>query len=159
MMFDPNTDLKIERVIKAKPETIWRCWEDPDLFKQWFTPPGVEITASENVLEPGGRASNTMKLPDGTLFENDGCFLLADKYMRIVYTDGVLPGFRPSQEPAFMTVDVRLTPQSDGTLYAAHVMHSDAKKREEHEQMGFFEGWGTTFAQLDTLARSLENKQ
>ena len=86
------------------------------------------MTEVENDLRPGGRAFNVMKLPDGTLMENDGCFLLADKYSRLVFTDGVLPGFRPASTPAFMTADVRLIPQDSGTLYHALVMHSDSGK-------------------------------
>lgn len=155
MTFNPETDLKIERLMKAAPETIWRCWEEPDLFKQWFVPLPVEVTDVENDLRAGGRAFNVMKLPDGTLIENDGCFLLADRHARLVFTDGCLPGFRPSPNPAFMTADVRLIPQDGETLYSAHVMHSDANKREEHEKMGFHEGWGTTLRQLDELTARL----
>ncbi|WP_439119239.1 SRPBCC family protein [Marivita sp.] len=155
MTFNPDTDLKIERLINAAPETIWRCWAEPALFKQWFVPHPVEVTEVENDLRPGGRAFNVMKLPDGTLMENDGCFLLADRYTRLVFTDGVLSGFRPSPTPAFMTADIHLIPQDRGTLYAAHVMHSDSKKRDEHEKMGFFDGWGTTLEQLAALAQRL----
>jgi uncharacterized protein YndB with AHSA1/START domain len=155
MTFNPDTDLKIERLINAAPETIWRCWAEPELFKQWFVPHPVEVTEVDNDLRPGGRAFNVMKLPDGTLMENDGCFLLVDRYSRLVFTDGVLSGFRPSPNPAFMTADIRLIPQDGGTLYAAHVMHSDSKKRDEHEKMGFFDGWGTTLEQLAALAQRL----
>ncbi len=155
MSFNPETDLQIERLMKASPETIWRCWEEPELFKQWFVPPPVEVTEVENDLRPGGRAFNVMKLPDGTLMENDGCFLVANRFSRLVFTDGVLPGFRPAPTPAFMTADVRLIPQDGGTLYHAHVMHSDSAKRDEHEKMGFFDGWGTTLEQLATLVQRL----
>lgn len=155
MTFNPDTDLKIERLIRATPQTIWRCWEEPDLFKQWFTPPTVDVVDCDNDLRPGGRAYNVMKLPDGTEMANEGSFLLADPYSRIIYTDGFLPGFRPSPDPAFMSVDVRLTPQQGGTLYSAHVMHSDADKRKTHEEMGFHDGWGTTLEQLDKVASTL----
>ncbi|MCK0149700.1 SRPBCC domain-containing protein [Marivita sp. S6314] len=155
MTFNPETDLQIERVMRASPEAIWRCWEEPDLFKQWFVPPPVEVTEVDNDLRSGGRAFNVMKLPDGTLMENDGCFLLAEPCRRLVFTDGCLKGFRPAPTPAFMTADVRLIPQDGGTLYTAHVMHSDAAKKVEHEKMGFHDGWGTTFGLLDQLARTL----
>ncbi|SHG86471.1 SRPBCC domain-containing protein [Marivita hallyeonensis] len=155
MSFNADTDLKTERLMKAAPETIWRCWEEPELFKQWFVPPPVEVTEVENDLRPGGRAFNVMKLPDGTLMENDGCFLLAEPHSRLVFTDGCLTGFRPTPEPAFMTADVRLIPKDGGTLYSAAVMHSDAAKKAEHEKMGFHDGWGTTLRQLDELTARL----
>lgn len=152
--FDPATDLEIERVIRAAPEAIWRCWAEPELFKQWFTPPGVEVIACENVLEPGGRAYCVMKLPDGSEMPGDGCFLFAEYPERLVYTDAMLAGFRPKGE-AFMTVDVTLTPVDGGTRYHAHVMHPTAEQRAQHLQMGFEEGWGTTLEQLDRLAAEL----
>ena len=154
MTFNPDTDLQIERLIKASPETIWRCWEEPELFKQWFTPPAVETVDCDNDLRAGGRAFNVMKLPDGTLMENDGCFLLAERFERLVFTDGMLPGFRPAPD-CFMVADVRLIPQDYGTLYHAHVMHRTADQREQHEKMGFHEGWGITLDQLAKLAQSL----
>ena len=155
MSFNAETDLKIERLISAKPETIWRCWAEPELFKQWFVPPTIEVNEVENNLHAGGRAFNVMKLPDGTLIENDGCFLVADPFTRLVYTDAVLPGFRPAPKPGFMTADVRLTPEQGGTLYSAHVMHADPEQRAQHEQMGFHEGWGITLDQLAALAARL----
>lgn len=153
--FNPETDLEIEQLIRARPETIWRCWAEPELFRQWFTPPGVDVVACENVLEPGGRAFCIMRLPDGTEIPGDGCFLLADHPRRLVFTDAMRAGFRPTSE-AFMTVDVTLTPADGGTLYHAHVMHPDRAARDRHEEMGFREGWGTTLRQLDALASGLE---
>lgn len=152
--FNPETDLQIERLIRATPQIIWRCWSEPELFKVWFTPPTVDVVECENVLEPGGRAYNKMRLPDGSEMPNDGCFLLAEPYRRLVYTDGMLAGFRPKSD-TFMTADVTLTPTADGTLYRAHVMHPDAEKRETHEGYGFEEGWGITLDQLDKLAATL----
>ncbi len=151
---DPETDLEIERVIRAAPEVIWRCWAEPDLFKQWFTPPGVEVIHCENVLEPGGRAYTVMRLPDGTEMPGDGCFLVADYPRRLVQTDAMLAGFRPKSE-AFMTVDLTMTPVEGGTRYHAHVMHPDKAARDSHLEMGFHDGWGTMMEQLDRLAASL----
>jgi uncharacterized protein YndB with AHSA1/START domain len=151
---NPDTDLEIERLIRAAPETIWRCWAEPALFKSWFTPPGVEVTECENTLVPGGRAFCVMKLPDGSLMPGDGCFLVADHPRRFVYTDALVAGFRPKGE-AFMTVDVTLTPGAEGTLYRAHVMHATPEQRRGHLDMGFMDGWGTTLKQLDELASGL----
>jgi uncharacterized protein YndB with AHSA1/START domain len=153
-MFNPETDLQIDRLIAAHPETIWRCWAEPALFKQWFTPHPVEVTEVDNDLRAGGRAFNVMRLPDGTEFRNEGCFLVADPAKRLVFTDAMQSGFRPAATP-FMTCDLRLTPQANGTLYTCHVMHPTPEDRARHEEMGFFDGWGTTLEQLDALARSL----
>ncbi len=154
---DPDLDLHIERLMRCRPETIWRCWAEPELFKQWFTPPTVKVIDAQNDLRPGGRAFNVMQLQDGTTMPNDGSFILAEPYRRLIYTDALLAGFRPSPNAPFMTVDLRLIPQPGGqTLYAAHIMHSSAENRAQHEEMGFAEGWGTTLAQLAALVETLE---
>ncbi len=154
--FNPDLDLRIERVIRGRPETIWRCWEDPELFKRWFVPPPTQVIESENVLESGGRAFNVMRLADGTEHRNEGCFLLVEPLRRVVYSDGLHAGFRPSSEAPFMTVDLVLTPTSNGTTYAAHVMHASADQRKSHLEMGFEDGWGTTIGQLDELVQEIE---
>ena len=152
--FDPDRDLRIEQLIKATPETIWRCWQEPDLFKQWFTPPGVEVTEVVNDIRPGGRAYVVMKLPDGTLMPSEGCFLHTEYPNRLVYSDAVTADWRPGAEP-FMTAIVELLVQDEGTLYRATVLHNDAAAREKHEGFGFHDGWGTTLKQLADLAESL----
>jgi len=154
---NPETDLEIERVMTGRPETIWRCWAEPELFKRWFTPPSVETIDCDNVLEPGGRAYNAMKLPDGTVIENEGCFLEAIHPSRLVFTDAMGSGFRPKGE-AFMTVIVTLTPVTGGTRYHALVMHPTAEHRAQHLDMGFAEGWGMTLAQLDDLVQEIETR-
>lgn len=152
--FDPTRDLRIEQPIKAKPEAIWRCWEEPDLFKQWFTPPGVDVTEVENNLRPGGRAYVVMKLPDGTLMPYEGCFLHVERPGLLVYGDAVATNWRPADKP-FMTAIVELIPKNGGTLYRATVLHASAAAREEHEGFGFHDGWGTTLRQLAELAENL----
>lgn len=154
MSFDPETDLRLDRMIGAPPETIWRCWAESELFKQWFTPPGVDVVEVENDLTPGGRAHVVMKLPDGTLMPSEGCFLLADYPRRLVYTDAMRAGWRPNPEP-FMSVIVDLEPRENGTLYKARVLHHDKAARIRHEEFGFHDGWPTTLAQLDELASGL----
>ncbi|MBT8459900.1 MAG: SRPBCC domain-containing protein [Boseongicola sp.] len=152
--FDPERDLRIEQFIKASPETIWRCWQEPELFKQWFTPPGVEVTEVINDVRSGGRAFVVMKLPDGALMPSEGCFLHAEYPNLLVYSDAVTVDWRPASEP-FMTAVVELTPRDGGTLYCATVLHRDEKAREKHEGFGFYDGWGTTLKQLSDLAKTL----
>jgi uncharacterized protein YndB with AHSA1/START domain len=45
--------------------------------------------------------------------------------------------------------------EGEGTRYIATVMHPDKATRDRHEEMGFFEGWGTCIDQLDECARQL----
>ena len=41
MLFDPTLDLELTRLFAAPPAKVWRCWTDPALFVQWWTPKPV----------------------------------------------------------------------------------------------------------------------
>lgn len=153
--FSPETDLELSRDLAVSPLLVWRCWSDPALLKQWFTPPPVEVTECLLDLRPGGAFTTTMKMPGGDTVTSRGCFLEVVPERSLVFTDALLPGFRPGDDP-FMTVRITLVPSELGTLYHAHVLHPTAQAREEHESMGFAEGWGTALDQLEELAQSLD---
>ena len=152
--FDPEKDLRLERFMKASPETVWRCWTDPELFAQWFAPKPVKVSDVHYEFHPGGAANLTMTLPDGTVMPLQGCVVEVDPARRLVTTDAMTAGFRPAGQP-FLTAITELIPQDGGTLYRATALHNSAEASARHEQMGFYEGWGTTFRQLDELSASL----
>jgi uncharacterized protein YndB with AHSA1/START domain len=54
-----------------------------------------------------------------------------------------------------MTAVLTFEPAEDGkTLYTARVGHPTIEKRQQHEQMGFHEGWGVCAEQLEEVART-----
>ena len=73
---------------------------------------------------------------------------------RLVWTDALLPGYRPSEKP-FITAIVTLEPQGKATRYTAIALHRDAAERKRHEEMGFHEGWGKALDQLVAHARTM----
>ncbi len=38
MKFNPELDLKLERVIDLPVEIIWKAWTNPEIIKKWFCP-------------------------------------------------------------------------------------------------------------------------
>ena len=153
---DPDTDLVIERRMTARPETVWRCWTDPALFVEWFAPKPVKVSDVAYDFHPGGRANLTMTLPDGTVMPLKGCVVDVEPARRLVTTDAMTAGFRPAPDP-FMTAIMTLEPDGSGTLYRATVLHHSAEQKRTHEEMGFWDGWGTVIRQLDELSAGLED--
>ena len=54
-----------------------------------------------------------------------------------------------------MTALITLWDHPDGTEYVAHVMHKSNADRTRHEELGFFDGWGTVADQLATLSEQM----
>ncbi len=86
--------------------------------------------------------------------ESAGCYLEVVPHRRLTFTDALGPGYRPNKEP-FMTATILFTPDGSGTRYAAIVRHADPEAKKKHEDMGFFNGWGTALDQLVAYARGL----
>lgn len=149
--FDPALDLSITRIIKAPPAAVWAAWTDPARFAKWWIPAPALCRVASMEVRPGG-AFETEISENGSDFipHVSACFLAVDAHRQIVFTNALLGGWRPAAQ-AFMTAIITFADHPDGTEYAAHVMHRNDADRDAHEQMGFFDGWGTVAGQLAAL--------
>ncbi len=155
-MTDTHNDLVLDRVLDASRDSLWRCWTDPELLKQWFCPKPWYVSEARLQLQAGGEFSTVMNGPEGERFENFGVLLALEPKTRLVFTDAFRPGWRPTGRP-FMVGEVRFEEAEGGkTHYRAVAMHWTAEAKKEHEQMGFHEGWGKAADQLEELAQSLD---
>jgi uncharacterized protein YndB with AHSA1/START domain len=103
-------------------------------------------------LRPGGSLVTEISENGGPFMAHlSGCFLAVDDLERIVFTNALVGGWRPAEHP-FMTAVITLQDHPLGTDYVAHVMHKSNADRAMHEQMGFYDGWGTVAEQLAVLA-------
>ena len=147
---DPALDLVLDRVLPVSPAKVWAAWTRPELLVQWFTPPPWRTVGCEIDLRPGGLFRTIMQPPEGEPVVNDGSYLEVVEGERLVFTDAMLPGFRPSGKP-FMTAILLIEPHEIGAHYVALVRHADPATCTRHRDMGFFEGWGTATDQLVAL--------
>lgn len=147
-------ELIFTRLIGAPRPVLWRCWTEPELLKQWFTPRPWTTPVVEIDLRPGGSSRMIFRGPGGEEFPNDGVYLEVVSEKRLVFTDAYRDAWTPSFKP-FMTADVTFTEEEGGSRYTARVLHWTAEDKAQHEQMGFHQGWGKAADQLDVLARSL----
>jgi uncharacterized protein YndB with AHSA1/START domain len=107
--------------------------------------------------------STVMRSPEGQDFPNLGCYLEVRENEKLVWTNAMLPGFRPasSSVKADSTVDflftamIELKSLANGTQYTATVIHADEAGCKQHAEMGFHEGWGKALDQLVELAKKM----
>jgi uncharacterized protein YndB with AHSA1/START domain len=144
---DPKLDLVLERTIDVPRELVWAAWTTPAHIRHWFVPKPWSITDVEVDLRPGGVFRSVMRSPEGQEYPNIGCYLDIVPNERLIWTDTLLPGYRPSQNP-FFTAILTLESQGSGTRYTAYAIHGDEDGRKKHEEMGFHDGWGTVVTQM-----------
>ncbi|MCU0564458.1 MAG: SRPBCC family protein [Desulfobacterales bacterium] len=151
---DPDTDLSLTRTLAAPRQLIWDCWTNPRHIPHFFVPAPHRVTAVDIDLRVGGRFNTTFEV-DGNAMENRGVYLEIVPGTKLVFTDAYTEGWKPAAEP-FMTAILLLEDaQGGGTTYTAIARHRNPGSRKTHEDMGFFDGWGTVASQLETYARGL----
>lgn len=155
-MTAPSSDreLVLTRLLDAPRETLFRCWTDPELMKQWFVPKPWTLARVEIDPRPGGGSLVVMANPEGEEFPNAGVYLEVVPNEKIVFTDAYTAGWRPSDKP-FFTAIVTFEDEDGKTRYTARAVHWRVEDCETHAKMGFHEGWGACADQLEALARSL----
>ena len=150
-----DNDLVITRDIAASRESLYRCWTEPALIKQWFAPKPWVASHAETDVRPGGANLVVMRSPDGQDFPNPGVYLEVVPNERLVATDAYTRAWEPSAKP-FMTLILSFDDLGGGiTRYTARARHWSAADREAHEKMGFHEGWAICTDQLAELAATL----
>lgn len=153
---DPKLDLVLDRVVDVPRELIWTAWTTPKHLLEWFCPKPWTTIDCEIDLRPGGIFRTVMRSPEGKEFPNVGCYLDIVPNERLIWTDALLPGYRPSEKP-FMTAMLQLEPSGKGTRYIATAIHRDEAGRKQHEEMGFREGWSTVLDQLVVYVKAKMN--
>lgn len=150
-----DRELALARIIDAPREKVYRCWSDTKLLMQWFAPKPWTVPRAEMDMRTGGSSFVVMAGPDGNEFPNHGVFLEVIPGEKIVFTDAYATAWEPS-EKAFMVAVVTFEDEGkDGTRYTVRVRHWSVADREQHEQMGFYQGWGQCADQLEEVARTL----
>ena len=165
--FSNKLDLTFERIVDVPPHLVWRAWTEPELMKQWFCPQPWKTIDAEVDVRPGGIFRTTMQSPEGQAFPNTGCYLETVKNERIVWTNAMLPGFRPAipnvpchdegQTEFMFTAMIEMSPHdvngTNGTRYRATVIHADEAGCKKHADMGFEAGWGACLDQLVAMVK------
>lgn len=152
----PNNDLElvITKLIDAPRDKLFRCWTEPQLITQWFTPKPWSTPRAETDPRPGGSSLIVMADPDGNEFPSRGVYLEVIKDEKIVFTDAFTKAWVPSEKPFFVGT-ITFEEEGGKTRYTARAGHWTKEDRDAHEKMGFHEGWMQCAAQLEETAKRL----
>lgn len=147
-------ELVLDRLIDAPRKNVYRCWTEPKLLTQWFTPAPWKTPKAETDVRPGGSSYFLMQGPNGEEMHNYGVYLDVVPNERLVFTDAFTSAWVPSDKPFFVG-SIELSDEGGKTRYVAKARHWNKEDMEAHKKMGFHEGWNAAANQLEELAKTL----
>jgi uncharacterized protein YndB with AHSA1/START domain len=154
-MTEAAHDLVLDLTLDAPREKLFRGWSEPALLKQWFAPRPWIISSIESDVRAGGASKLTMRSPEGQEFPNEGVFLEVVPNEKIVFTDAYTAGWKPTAKPFFTAIVTFADLGGGKTKYRAVARHWTEAAKQQHEAMGFHEGWKQCALQLEELAKTL----
>ena len=149
-MTEGGFELAVERFIAAAPGAVYGAWTGR--LAEWWAPKPwrTEVLALE--LRPGGRFAMQMTGPEGEGSPIEGVVLEVVPEQRIVFSNAFTARWVP-QRP-FMVGLFSFAADGIGTRYRAAARHWDVETMEQHQRMGFEQGWTQVAAQLAALAEA-----
>ncbi|MEX6508353.1 SRPBCC family protein [Jiella sp. M17.18] len=151
---DEKTDLSFTRTLAVPRHLIWECWTKPEHIPHFFVPRPHKVTKVDIDLRVGGRF-NTSFAVDGTVMDNHGVYLEVVEDEKLVFTDAYTEGWKPAPDPFMTAILLLADAPAGGTIYTAIARHRSPESRKAHEEMGFYDGWGTVATQLESYAKGL----
>ena len=152
-----DSDLAISRIIKAPRQLVWSAWADPATLERWWVPAPYKCKVASMDLHAGGAFVTLMSENNRPFTPHlSACFLDVVPGERIVFTNALTAGWRPANSPypAPLTTVITFTDHPEGTEYVCDVMHGNRTDCQKHEELGFFEGWGTIVEQLAAVVEA-----
>lgn len=144
-------ELSVTRLIDAPRAAVWRAWTER--LTDWWCPKPWTTEIIEHDMRPGGRSALIMRGPDGEESAMEGVFLEVVPGEKVVFTNAFTAGWIP-QAP-FMVAIMTFADENGKTRYVGTARHWDEATKQQHEAMGFTDGWGVVAEQLEAVAREL----
>ena len=137
--------LRVQKLIPASPERVFRAWTNADELQEWWGPQGVRCLSADVDLKPGGQYRIGNELPDGTILWIGGEFETIERPHLLIYS-----WILEIEDPRTERVTVRFEPHEVGTeLILTHELISTSVLRDQHQQ-----GWiGCTDGLIDFLSQ------
>ena len=144
-----NRTLTLKRTFNAPIALVWAAWTQPEHIAQWWGPKGMQTKVVDHDFRVGGQWKYAMTMPDGNEFIGDGVYSEIIELEKIVST----ANFKPMTEG--VEIQALFEANGDQTLFTFNVVHPTEEYCKQQEQMGFYNGWGSTFDRLEDYVNNL----
>jgi len=148
---EPGTPfIDIERVLDAKPATVFRAFTEPDLVKQWLGPRRLTMRIDEFDARSGGSYRYVHSDDEGE-YRFRGVF-------HSVADDQIVQTFEFEGAPGVVAIEtMTLDDLGDGrTRLRTHSVYPSVETRDAMAASGMEEGVNDGYERLEELASDLE---
>ena len=137
--------LTITRTFDAPRERVFNAFTDADLIRQWFGPPGTNVSAVTFDARTGGRFRVLMKNSTGEDFNAHGVIAEFRAPERLAYTFAWEEDDPKDEHETFVTVDFVDRGKRTDIVFTQERFVS-VESRDGHTK-----GWNGSFGKLDAL--------
>lgn len=140
--------VKIERVVGAPRELVFRLWSKPEYLVRWFAPRRCALEVHAFEFRVGGEFRSTIREPDGS-----GCEAVTT-FQEIVPNEKIVYSIRVQgrgEWPDLTTVTVTFSDHGDGTFLSLHQTVPEALAK----RTGAYPSW---LEMLDRLGEELARR-
>jgi uncharacterized protein YndB with AHSA1/START domain len=143
-----NRTLTIEKTFNAPLKLVWEAWSQAEHIAHWWGPKGMETKVLKHDFKVGGHWQYVMQMPDGKEFITEGIYSEIIENQKIVSS----ADFKPMTEG--VELHVHFEEVAGQTKFTFKVIHETEAYCKQQEQMGFYNGWGSTFERLDDYVKA-----
>jgi uncharacterized protein YndB with AHSA1/START domain len=140
--------LKLSRVLRARPETVFKAWSAADHVKRWFSPQTYTVSDAKVDMHVGGAFEVCMRAPDGQEHWTRGLFVEVTPHTRLVID---MHATDQAGEPLFRAyTEVELSETLGGTRMDVTQTYTFIDPTLAAPMVaGASEGWRTTLDKLE----------
>lgn len=147
--------VRVERIVHAPPDRVFRAFLDPELMRQWITPDDLDLDRITVDPRVGGRIEVWHSRHGVSTGKFEGRYVKLDPGRELVY-HWTFVGTEPEKGEHFDTlVTVRLRPWGDGQtqIRVVHERLAELRRGAPHILPRLLPGWENC---LDKLGRAVQ---
>jgi uncharacterized protein YndB with AHSA1/START domain len=149
------TAVRVQRIIPAPPDKVYRAWLEPELIRRWMAPAGLEVTRAEVAERVSGRYRIWHAGTEGEVGGFECELLELVPHERIVLRWGFVGPDRlagPTYDSQ-LTVTLREAPDGATELTLVHERLDDLREALPDIANGVGPGWEMALDKLAALAQ------
>lgn len=149
---EPTAVVRVERVLHAPPDRVFRAFLEPNLLRQWIAP--SDLTIDRVTVDPrvGGRIDVWHSQDGVRTGKFEGLFLKIDPPRELVYRWAFV-GTEPEKEGEYFDtlVTIRLRAEAEGRthVYVIHEKLEELQRGAPHIYVRLVPGWTECLGMLE----------